>query len=135
MKPWLAALTLAAAIAAHAAVPQLQPPDPPRGALQAYFIDVEGGQATLFVTPDRHSLLVDTGWEGHGSRDAHRILDAMRMAHLSGLDGVLLTHYHQDHAGGVPQLLALTHVGVFLDHGPNREPAEPATAEAANAYN
>ena len=30
--------------------------------LEIYFVDVEGGQATLFVTPEGESLLVDTGW-------------------------------------------------------------------------
>src|SRR2546426_6959510 len=35
-----------------------------RNALQIYSIDVEGGQATLFVTPGGQSLLIDTGWPG-----------------------------------------------------------------------
>jgi beta-lactamase superfamily II metal-dependent hydrolase len=32
----------------------------PQQPLEIYFIDVEGGQSTLVVTPERHSLLIDT---------------------------------------------------------------------------
>ncbi len=114
------------------------PPPAPPGALQIFFVDVEGGQATLFVTPGGHSLLVDTGWpDGDGrdsGRDAKRIVDAMRLAHLTRLDAVLITHYHTDHAGGVPQLVARVPVGLFLDHGPNREANDSVTAHSAEAY-
>ncbi|HYV63422.1 MAG TPA: MBL fold metallo-hydrolase, partial [Bryobacteraceae bacterium] len=46
-------------------------------ALNVYVIDVEGGNATLFVTPSHESLLIDTGNAGAAAvRDAGRILDA-----------------------------------------------------------
>ncbi len=93
----------------------------PKGELQIYFIDVEGGQATLFVAPDHHSLLIDTGWPASNGRDADRIVAAARQAGLQKIDTVLLTHFHDDHVGGVPQLLARIQVGTFIDHGPNRE--------------
>jgi competence protein ComEC len=91
------------------------------GRLRVYFVDVEGGQSTLFVTPEGHSLLVDTGWPGNENRDANRIAKVARQAGLSQIDYVLLTHYHDDHVGGVPQLVAEIPVGTFIDHGPNRE--------------
>jgi len=78
----------------------------PRKALEIYFVDVEGGPATLFVTPEGQSLLIDTGWPGHAGRDADCTVAAARKAGLSKIDFVLLTHYHVDHAGGVPQLFA-----------------------------
>ncbi len=89
--------------------------------LRIYFIDVEGGQSTLFVTPEGQSLLVDTGWPGNDGRDADRIAAAAKEAGISKIDYVLITHYHEDHAGGIPQLLDRIPVGTFLDHGPNRE--------------
>ncbi len=134
MKIWPALLLLASAVNAQK-VPQLQPPPPPTGALQVYFIDVEGGQATLFVTPDRRSLLVDTGWPGHGGRDAARVQEAMRLAGLQLLDDVLITHYHDDHVGGAPALAKKVPIGLFLDHGPNREDFAPEKTGPLDAYN
>lgn len=102
------------------------PPPEPRKALQVYFVDVEGGQATLFVSLSGQSLLIDTGWPGFENRDANRIAAAAKDAKLDKIDFVLLTHYHADHAGGVPQLVAKIPVGEFLDHGENREPGRDA---------
>src|SRR5271170_929171 len=96
-------------------------PAPPSSDLQVYFIDVEGGQATLFVTPTGKSLLIDTGWAGHDGRDANRIAAAAKNAGIAKIDYVLITHYHDDHVGGVPQLVQQIPVGAFIDHGENRE--------------
>jgi beta-lactamase superfamily II metal-dependent hydrolase len=87
--------------------------------LQIYFVDVEGGQATLFVTPARQSLLIDTGWPG--GRDAERIVAAAHAAGVKKIDYVLITHHHRDHVGGVPALAARIKIGTFVDHGPNLE--------------
>lgn len=92
-----------------------------QGKLRVYFIDVEGGQSTLFVTPTGKSLLIDTGWPDNNFRDAGRIAAAAKSAGLSRIDNVLITHYHDDHVGGVPQLVQRMPVGTFFVHGPNRE--------------
>jgi competence protein ComEC len=89
--------------------------------LLIYSIDVEGGQSTLIVGPQGDSLLVDTGWPDNNGRDAERIQSAMRDAGVTKIDHLLITHYHVDHVGGVPNLVAHVQVGEFLDHGPNRE--------------
>lgn len=89
--------------------------------LRVYFVDVEGGQATLFVTPEGGSLLVDTGWPGNNGRDADRIVAAAKDAGIDKIDYVLITHYHDDHVGGAPQLAAKIPIGTFIDHGENRE--------------
>src|ERR1039458_8483498 len=110
------------------------PPGPQVKALEIYFVDVEGGQATLFVTTEGQSLLIDTGWPGNASRDADRIVAAAKKAGLSKIDFVLLTHYHVDHAGGVPQLWAKIPVGAFIDHGANREADDRVTEQSWEDY-
>jgi competence protein ComEC len=92
--------------------------------LQIYAIDVEGGQATLLVSPSGASLLVDTGWPGNNGRDAQRIQAAMKDAGITMIDKVLITHFHVDHVGGVPNLVERIKVGEFLDHGVNREDSD-----------
>jgi len=109
------------------AEPETQP-------LQVFFADVEGGQATLFITPDKHSLLIDTGWPDNKGRDADRIALLARRAGINRIDDVLITHYHTDHAGGVPQLVERIPVDTFIDHGPNRQTDDPATEAAYEAY-
>jgi len=87
--------------------------------LDVYFIDVEGGQSTLFVTPSGQSLLVDTGWAG--ARDADRIAGVAKQAGVTQIDYLVTTHYHGDHVGGVVDLAARIPIKAFVDHGPSAE--------------
>src|SRR5215831_938427 len=118
-----------------------------RRMLQIYFIDVEGGQSTLIVTPEHHSLLIDTGWAGdgagfrpgdpHKARDANRIVAAARDAGITQIDYLLITHFHVDHDGGVKELSQLMPIRTFIDHSaPSAEAdrASPGTQEAYEAY-
>jgi competence protein ComEC len=100
----------------------------PARTLDIYFIDVEGGQSTLLVTPERQSLLIDAGWAANGAvgampgeparaRDAQRILAAARDAGLTQIDYLLMTHFHPDHDGGVVELSQLIPILHFIDHG------------------
>lgn len=89
--------------------------------LDIYFIDVEGGQATLFVTPSGQSMLIDTGWPGNDGRDADRIVAAAKQAGVKRIDYLLITHFHMDHVGGVPQLAARIPIGTYIDHGSSVE--------------
>ncbi|MGA3026516.1 MAG: MBL fold metallo-hydrolase [Bryobacteraceae bacterium] len=101
-------------------------------ALDIFFVDVEGGQATLIVTPAGQSLLVDTGWRGFNGRDADRIVQEAKKAHIKKIDYVLITHYHRDHVGGAPQLADRLPVGAWLDHGPLREDSKVTREDFAD---
>lgn len=89
--------------------------------LEIYFIDVEGGQATLFVSPSGQSMLVDTGWRGFNGRDTDRIAAAAKHAKIKEIDYVVITHFHRDHVGGAPALADRLKIGTFIDHGPPQE--------------
>src|SRR5262245_20984969 len=116
--------------------------------LDIYFIDVEGGQATLIVTPAGESLLVDAGFPSTGTfqsqpgaaeqaRDARRIAAAAREAGVTRIDYLLVTHFYADHAGGVVELSQQLPIGTFVDHGTVPAEAEttvPGTRAILDAY-
>src|SRR5215475_12327794 len=87
--------------------------------LEVYFVDVEGGQATLIVPPGGDAMLIDAGWGGHNRRDAMRIAAAAKDAGVKRIDFFIATHYHTDHVGGVEQLVEKLPVRNFVDHGPS----------------
>jgi competence protein ComEC len=101
----------------------------PRTTLDIYVTDVEGGNATLFVTPAGESVLIDTGNANGAVRDAGRIMDAVRDAHLTQIDHLVLTHYHADHFGGMEELAKQIPIKEFIDHGPNVQPGVGADWE------
>ncbi len=107
---------------------------PDKDVLQIYFVDVEGGQATLFITPQKQSLLIDTGWPGNEGRDADRIVAVAKKAGISKIDYVIITHFHEDHVGGAPQLAARIPIETFVDHGENRESTDAPTVQVWQAY-
>src|SRR6266850_3556760 len=101
--------------------------------LDIYFIDVEGGAATLIVTPTGQSLLIDTGFPG--DRDAGRIAHvALEVAGLKQIDHCLITHWHRDHVGGVPALSKLIPIKNYYDHGLPQTIAADMQAELIAAY-
>jgi competence protein ComEC len=102
--------------------------------MEVYFIDVEGGQATLIVSPSGQSMVIDTGWGGFNNRDADRIAAAAAKSGVKQIDYLLITHYHADHVGGVPQLAAKLPIKNFIDHGANFEAGKKAADDLFNAY-
>ena len=85
--------------------------------LNLYFIDTEGGHATLVVAPSGESLLIDTGHEGYGGRDATRIRTAARDAGVKKIDYLLIASFQPDHIGGIKNILEVLPAGTFLDQG------------------
>lgn len=132
----LLAFLLSSAIASSAAAQEMQ----------IYFIDVEGGQSTLIITPAHESLLIDAGFpadgafesragDAHRARDASRIAAAAAAAGLTQIDYLLITHFHGDHDGGVPELAQLIPIRTFVDHGGLDDPGTVAgTVEDFDAY-
>jgi beta-lactamase superfamily II metal-dependent hydrolase len=96
-----------------------------RTTLDIYVVDVEGGNATLFVAPSGESLLIDTGNYGPEAsvRDAARIMEAIKDARLTQVDNVIITHWHGDHFGGLGELAKQIPIKHYIDHGPNQQPA------------
>ncbi len=121
MRSSAAAVLAAASLLLVASTPHAQAPaDRP---LDIYFIDTEGGQATLYAAPSGQTLLVDTG--NAGARDLDRILAVLGTAGVTRIDHLFLTHYHGDHYGNVIELAARLPVGHLYDHGASIEADRP----------
>jgi beta-lactamase superfamily II metal-dependent hydrolase len=87
------------------------------GRLDIYFVDVEGGAATLLVTPAGESILVDSGYPDNNGRDRDRILAVARSAGLKRIDHAVVTHWHLDHYGNHAALASEIPIGHFWDRG------------------
>ena len=106
-----------------------------RATLDIYLVDVEGGNATLFVAPSGESLLIDTGNGGQAAtRDADRIMAAAKDAGLRQIDRLVTTHYHGDHFGAMSELASRIPVREFIDHGANVQPNAATDAFLKEVY-
>ena len=84
--------------------------------LRIFFVDVEGGAATLIITPAGESLLIDCG--NPGKRDAERIFKvATEQGKIKAIDHLFITHWHLDHYGGAERLRSLMPIHHFWDRG------------------
>jgi competence protein ComEC len=147
LKP-LPLLLLSAALIAPIALHGQAPPKPQgQKPLDIYFLDTEGGQATLFVSPSGQSMLVDTGFPGNQgmpqsgaastppiTRDADRITAVLKLANVTVLDYVVVTHYHGDHAGNAAELASRIPIRHFIDHGPYTVELQPNRSGAFVSY-
>jgi competence protein ComEC len=147
LKP-LPLLLLSAALIAPIALHGQTPPKPQgQKPLDIYFLDTEGGQATLFVSPSGQSMLVDTGFPGNQgmpqtgaastppiTRDADRITTVLKLTNVTVLDYVVVTHYHGDHAGNAAELASRIPIRHFIDHGPYTVELQPNRSGAFVSY-
>jgi competence protein ComEC len=102
--------------------------------LEIYWIDAEGGAATLIVAPGGASMLVDTANRTPDDRDAKRIFAAAQQAGLTKIDILLTTHFHADHIGAMAALAKLIPIEMYMDHGESVELARPQVAANYKAY-
>ena len=119
---------LALAFCAHAAAQSA------RTSLDIYWIDVEGGAATLIVTPAGQSILMDAGWNREDARDAERIQAALSDAGIDRLDFFIASHFHGDHVGGLRALAERVPIGQFVDHGDSVDQASERGRTTWEAY-
>ena len=124
-------LFVSGGVVVHNQPDQLNKPD---DTLDIYWIDVEGGAATLIVTPQQESILMDAGWGRSDQRDALRIEAAMRDANIERIDYFIASHFHTDHTGGVPALAERVELGRFFDHGDSVEQHRDNSRQAFQAY-
>ena len=103
--------------------------------LDIYVIDVEGGNATLLVSPSKESLLIDTGNANAAAvRDVNRIMEGVKDAGLQQIDHLITTHWHGDHFGGLQELASRIPIREFIDHGPNAQPNASTDNFITNTY-
>ncbi len=114
MQRYLAAVAVFALVASAAALAEKNSAGPRN--LEIYWIDADGGAATLVVAPSGESMLIDTGYPD-GDRDAKRILAAAQHAGLTKIDHLVISHYHRDHVGGLAALTRMIPIGRY--YGPN----------------
>ena len=95
--------------------------------LEIYFIDVDGGAATLLVTSAGESILIDSGWPGRLDRDPkrHRSCGSRIWQGCNRLDHLVTTHWHTDHFGGVAGLARMVEIAHFWDRGLPEDEASP----------
>jgi beta-lactamase superfamily II metal-dependent hydrolase len=105
-----------------------------RRTLDIYWIDVEGGAATLIIAPSGESLLVDTGFPGNDDRDAKRINATAVAAGLTRIDNLVITHFHGDHVGGLAALSKMIPIRKIYDHGESIEKSQEKGATLWQDY-
>src|SRR5580700_3695772 len=149
--PLLVAALLLPVFLVEARGPQPRPQD--GKPLDIYFIDTEGGQATLFLSPSGQSMLVDTGFAGNQgaapgpdrapaasagarepTRDADRISAVLEKANVTVIDYVVITHYHGDHVGNAAELANRIPIRHYVDHGPYTVEMQPGRDAAFLSY-
>src|ERR1700694_2859354 len=107
-----------------------------RTTLDIYVVDVEGGNATLFVAPSGETLLIDTGNVAPAAaiRDSERIMAAAKDSRLTQIENLITTHWHGDHYGGMAELAKRIPIRHFIDHGPNVQPTPAVDEFLAKVY-
>lgn len=117
-------------------LPSVSSADSVDGCFDLYFIDVEGGAATLIVTPAGESVLIDSGYPDNQGRDLDRIIHVAKdIAGLKRVDHAVVSHWHLDHYGNHAALAAKFGIGTFWDRGiPDELAEDPGYRDRIAAY-
>ncbi len=83
------------------------------GRLQIHVLDVGQGDCTLLILPTGERILIDTGTEESGET----ILAHLAEWKVGALDLIILSHNHDDHAGGLRILADAIPIGGILYTG------------------
>ena len=79
--------------------------------VEVAFVDVGQGDAVLVVTPERRTMLVDAGPNGAA------VVRYLRALGIDTLDLLVASHNHDDHIGGIPDVLAEIPIRNYMDNG------------------
>jgi competence protein ComEC len=100
------------------------------GKLEVHFIDVGQGDATLVLTPHRRAILIDAGGTAgppSGFDPGERVVvPYLRHVGVSGLDWLILTHAHEDHAGGAAAVARMVGIRYRADNSDESSPTGSA---------
>jgi beta-lactamase superfamily II metal-dependent hydrolase len=101
----------------------------PAQTLRIYHIDVEQADSALVVMPNGRTLLIDSGKNGHGKR----IKAVMDQAGVTQIDAFVASHYHEDHFGGIDDLVEMG-VRVLESYDRGRRDTVVAADKARGTY-
>jgi competence protein ComEC len=89
-------------------------PPPKHGQMAVTFIDVGQGSSVLIQTHS-HAMLVDTGpMLGSSDAGARVVLPVLRRHGIRRLDQLMISHFDQDHSGGLESILSAMPVGTLV---------------------
>jgi len=79
--------------------------------LQVAFINIDHGDSILLISSKGDTVLIDAGYPQSGT------LKYLKSHNITELDTVIATHAHEDHIGGIPEVLKNINVGEFVENG------------------
>ncbi len=80
--------------------------------LEIHFIDVGQGEAILIRSPSNEAILIDAGPLSSG----YLVMNYLTKLNIKKIDYMIVTHMHQDHAGGLFHFLPQLQVGTIFDN-------------------